>query len=266
MAQLRLGDLDIHYSVEGEGPWVTLAHPLAGDLSLWAPQMPVLTSRFKVLRYDIRGHGGTTSTRAPYTLERLAADGAGLLDRLGITRTHWVGLSMGGMIAQQLALDRPGLLDRVVLADSTARRPADAAAVWQSRIDLARNRGMTAIAESTLTRWFTDPWRARQAVAVSWVRDMIARTSLEGYCGCCAAIAQIDLLDRLVEIECEALIMAGEHDHSTPPSMSRQMSERWRGSVYCTIPQAAHIGNLEQVDFFNDRVMRFLTGGASALA
>lgn len=265
MATLRVGEIDVHYTISGDGPWVTLAHPLAGDLGLWAPQMAALSARFKVLRYDVRGHGATTATPAPYSLEQLAGDAAAMLDLLGIKRTHWVGLSMGGMIAQQLALDRPDLLDRIVVADSTARRPAGAAALWQSRIDQAREHGLAALADPTLERWFTAAWRAAHPLALAWVRDVVARTPLEGYCGCCAAIAQLDLLDRLPAIESEALIMAGEHDHSTPPAMSMQMSEQWRRSVYCAIPDAAHIGNIEQADFFTDRTLRFLTGGLEAL-
>jgi 3-oxoadipate enol-lactonase len=259
---IRVGDIDVHYSIQGEGPWLTLAHPLAGDLSLWAPQMRVLTERFRVLRYDVRGHGASGASAAPYSLELLARDAGSLLDQLGITRTHWIGLSMGGMIAQQLALERPGLLDRIVLADSTARRPADAAAVWDARIQQARQNGVASIAKGTLERWFTAPFREREAVALAWVSDVIARTSVEGYCGCCAAIARIDLLDRLREIRSPALIMAGEHDHSTPPAMSELMSRHWPGSQYYIIPDAAHIANIEQADDFNDRVMRFLTGPA----
>ena len=266
MAMIRIGAVDLHYVIEGhDGPWVTLAHPLAGDLGLWAPQVAELRSRYRLLRYDVRGHGASSAVAAPYTLADLASEAAGLLDALGITRTHWVGLSMGGMIAQQLALQRPRLLDRIILADSTARRPPGAAELWGERIRQAREQGMAALAGPTLQRWFTGPFCAANPAVLAWVGDVIARTSVEGYSGCCAAIAEIDFLDRLKEIKAEALIMAGEHDHSTPPAMSEQMSQHWPGSVWCTIPDAAHLANIEQPEFFNERMLRFLAGGRAAL-
>ena len=254
----RIDDLDVHYQVAGEGPWLTLAHPLAADLRIWALQMPLLLRHFRVLRFDARGHGDTSATSAPYTLGQLADDALGLLDHLGITRTHWIGLSMGGMVAQAIALKRPGILDRIVLADSTSRRPANAAAIWAERIAAARARGMSAIVAPTLERWFTPAYRAVNPDLMEWVAEQISATSVEGYCGCCAAISQIDMLDRLKEIDAPALIMAGDRDHSTPPEMSEQMSRNWRGSAYCTIPDAAHIGNIEQADFFNRQIAAFL--------
>ncbi len=266
MATIRIGAVDLHYVIEGEaGPWVTLAHPLAGDLGLWAPQMAVLRPHYRVLRYDVRGHGASSAVAAPYTLAELAQEAAGLLDSLGITRTHWVGLSMGGMIAQQLALMRPGLLDRIVLADSTARRPAGAADLWGERIRQAREQGMAGLAAQTLKRWFTEPYCQANPGMLAWIGDVIARTSVEGYCGCCAAIAQIDLLDQLKALSSPALIMAGEHDHSTPPAMSEQMSRHWPGSVWCTIPEASHLSNVEQPDFFNQKMLRFLAEGPAGL-
>lgn len=258
MPHVRIADLDVHYEVAGEGPWLTLAHPLAADLRIWALQMPLLLRHFRVLRFDARGHGETSATPAPYTLEQLADDALGLFDHLCITRTHWIGLSMGGMVAQAIALRRPGLLDRIVLADSTSRRPANAAAIWAERIALARAHGMSAIVAPTLERWFTPAYREVNPDVMEWVAEQISATSLEGYCGCCAAISQIDMLDRLKEIDSPALIMAGDRDHSTPPEMSEQMSRNWRGSTYCTIPDAAHIGNVEQADFFNRQVAAFL--------
>ena len=254
----RLADIDVHYEIAGEGPWLTLSHPLAGDLGMWAPQMSALTANFRVLRFDTRGHGSTSATPAPYTLEQLADDAAALLDHLGIARTHWLGLSMGGMIGQVLALRRPGLLDRLVLADSTARRPANAAAMWAERCVQARGGGMASLVAPTLQRWFTMAYATAHPETLSWIGDVVARTAVEGYCGCAAAIARIDVLDRLHEIKSPALIMVGEHDHATPPELSEQMSRHWPGSEYCVIPGAAHAGNIEQADFFNRRVLDFL--------
>ena len=258
MPRVRIADLDVHYQVAGDGPWLTLAHPLAADLRIWAMQMPRLLPHFRVLRFDARGHGETSASPAPYSLDQLADDAIALFNHLGITQTHWIGLSMGGMVAQAIALKHPGLLDRIVLADSTSRRPPNAAATWAERIALARARGMAGIVEPTLERWFTPAYRAVNPDLMAWVAEQISATSVEGYCGCCEAISKIDMLDRLNEIDSPALIMAGERDHSTPPEMSEQMSRNWRGSTYCTIPDAAHIGNVEQADFFNRKVAAFL--------
>ncbi len=253
-----IDDIDVHYQVEGEGPWLTLSHPLAGDLGMWAPQMPELTRHFRVLRYDTRGHGASTATRAPYTLEQLADDAARLLAHLGVERTHWMGLSMGGMIGQVLALRRPGLLDRMVLADSTARRPANAAVMWAERCAQAREGGMAALVVPTLGRWFTPAYAATYPDIIRWIGEVVARTSVDGYCGCATAISRIDVLERLPEIGSAALILVGEHDHGTPPELSEQMSRHWPGSEYHVIRDAAHIGNIEQAEFFNRVVLAFL--------
>ncbi|MFM8546782.1 MAG: alpha/beta fold hydrolase [Betaproteobacteria bacterium] len=259
MPLVRIGDIDINYRIDGDGPWLTLAHPLAAELGIWAPQMPVLTPHFRVLRFDFRGHGTTSSTPAPYSLGQLARDALGLFDHLGIQKSHWVGLSMGGMVAQVLALQRPGVLNRMVIADSTSRRPANAAAMWGERIRLARERGMAAIAQPTLERWFTAPFRNKHPEIMDWVAAQIERTSLEGYCGSCAAIAEIDTLDHLGKIGSPALIMVGEHDHGTPPEMSRQMHEHWPESEFFMIPDASHIGNIEQAEIFNLKIAEYLT-------
>ena len=258
MSVVRIADIDVHYTIDGAGPWLTLAHPLAADSRIWAPQMDLLSAHFRVLRFDARGHGKSSASTAPYTLDQLADDALLLFEHLGLQRSHWIGLSMGGMVAQALALKRPGLLDRIVLADSTSRRPPNAAQMWGERIAQARAGGMAAIVAPTIERWFTEPFRIAEPKTISWVAEQIATTSVEGYCGCCAAIAKIDLLDRLHQIDSPALIMAGEHDHATPASMSEQMSLNWRGPSYCLIPDAAHIGNVEQASFFNARIAEFL--------
>jgi pimeloyl-ACP methyl ester carboxylesterase len=119
--------IDINYEIEGNGPWLTMSHSLACNLNMWDPQMPALTKKFRVLRYDTRGHGQSSAPAGEYTLEQLADDVKGLLDALKIKQTHWAGLSMGGMIGQTFALKYPGLFQSMVLADTTSRRPPDAA-------------------------------------------------------------------------------------------------------------------------------------------
>jgi 3-oxoadipate enol-lactonase len=189
---------------------------------------------------------------------QLADDVHGLFQHLGIARSHWVGISMGGMIGQTYALQHPGGVASMVLADTTSRRPSNADAMWGERIVLAQNQGMGALLESTLARWFTAGFRARQPDVVARVAAGILATPVNGFCGCCAAIAKIDTLERLHEITCPVLVMVGEHDHGTPPETARQIHANLPNSEFVLIKDAAHIANIEQPGFFNDRLMRFM--------
>ncbi len=257
-ASTRIGDIDVYYTIEGEGPWITLAHSLACDVSMWDKQAALLSQNYRVLRYDARGHGKTTAPAGPYTLAQLANDVHGLFQHLGITRSHWVGISMGGMIGQTYALEHPGVFASMVLADTTSRRPPNADAMWGERIVLAQTQGMGALVESTLTRWFTPGFLASHPDVVAPVAAGILATPVNGFCGCCAAIAKIDTLDRLHEITCPVLVMVGEHDHGTPPEMARQIHANLPNSHFVLIKDAAHIANIEQSAFFNRTLVDFL--------
>jgi 3-oxoadipate enol-lactonase len=256
--KVKANGIDIHYDIEGEGPWLTMSHSLACNLSMWDPQMPVLTGKFKVLRFDTRGHGQSGAPEGDYTLEQLADDVKGLLDALGIRHTHWAGLSMGGMIGQAFALKYPGVLQSMVLADTTSRRPPEAAKMWGDRIQTARTKGMDALVESTLARWFTEPYRNARKDVMRRIGDDIRKTPVAGFAGCCHAISKVDYLDRLKEIRIPALVMVGEHDHGTPPEAARVIHQNLAGSEFRMIPSAAHLSNVEQADIFNEAMLGFL--------
>jgi 3-oxoadipate enol-lactonase len=256
--KVKANGIDIHYDIEGEGPWLTMSHSLACNLSMWDPQMPVLTGKFKVLRFDTRGHGQSGAPEGDYTLEQLADDVKGLLDALGIRQTHWAGLSMGGMIGQAFALKYPGVLQSMVLADTTSRRPPEAAKMWGDRIQTARTKGMDALVESTLARWFTEPYRNARKDVMRRIGDDIRKTPVAGFAGCCHAISKVDYLDRLKEIRIPALVMVGEHDHGTPPEAARVIHQNLAGSEFRMIPSAAHLSNVEQADIFNEAMLGFL--------
>ena len=172
--KIKANGIDINYEIEGSGPWLTMSHSLACDLHMWDPQMPVLTKRFKVLRFDTRGHGQSAAPAGDYTLEQMAVDVKGLFDGLGIRQTHWAGLSMGGMIGQAFALRYPGVFQSLVLADTTSRRPPDAAKMWSDRIETAKTKGMDALVESTLARWFTEPYRNSRKDVMQRIAKRIA--------------------------------------------------------------------------------------------
>jgi 3-oxoadipate enol-lactonase len=255
----QVNGIEIHYTIEGEGPWMTLSHSLACDSSMWDPQMDMLKKHFKVLRFDTRGHGGSSAPEGEYTLDQMADDVHGLFQALGITRTHWMGLSMGGMIGQAFALKYPGVFASMVLADTTSRRPPNAAAMWGERIQIAKTKGMAALVEPTLARWFTDPYRPAHPEVMAAIGRVIGNTPAAGYAGCCAAIATIDFTDRLKEIQCPALVIVGEQDHGTPVAMSQVIKDNLAGAEMLVIPSASHISNVEQSAIFNIAVRDFLT-------
>lgn len=254
--KIRANGIDINYEIEGSGPWLTMSHSLACDLHMWDPQMPAL-KRFKVLRFDTRGHGQSGAPAGDYTLEQMADDVKGLLDGLGIKQTHWAGLSMGGMIGQAFALKYPGVFQSMVLADTTSRRPPDAAKMWADRIQTAQTKGMDALVEGTLARWFTEPYRNSRKDVMQRIGDGIRTTPVAGFAGCCHAISKIDYLDRLKEIKVPALVMVGEHDHGTPPEAARIIQQNLPGSELKIIPSAAHLSNIEQADEFNKNLTAF---------
>lgn len=259
MAFAHINGIDLHYTIDGtQGPWLTMSHSLACNLSAWDAQVELLKNDFRVLRFDTRGHGQSSAPAGPYTLEQLADDVAGLFKHLGIEHSHWMGISMGGMIGQTFALAHPGVFQSLILADSTSRRPPQAATMWGDRIRLAQSEGMQALVGSTLSRWFTEGYRASHPDVMARIGKGILETPVNGFCGCCEAISKIDLLDRLHEIKCPSLILVGEHDHGTPPEMSRLMHQNIAGSEFVIIPDAAHIASIEQEAFFNAEILRFL--------
>lgn len=256
--KVKTNGIEINYEIVGNGPWLTLSHSLACDLHMWDDQMPLLTKSFKVLRFDTRGHGQSSAPAGDYTLDELADDVKGLFDALGIRRTHWIGLSMGGMIGETFALKYPGIFASLVLADTTSKRPPNAAQMWGERVAIARARGMAPLVDSTLSRWFTEPYRNARPDVMARIGATIASTPAEGYAGCCIAISKIDLTHRLKEITCPVQIIVGEEDHGTPPEMAREIHANLPGSELVIIPSAAHLSNVEQTEAFNQAISGFL--------
>lgn len=258
--RVEANGINIHYELSGkkQAPVVVLGHSLACSQVMWWPQLELLETHFQVLRYDTRGHGQTEAPPGPYTLEHLVADAIGMLDALKLDRVHWVGLSMGGMIGQGVALGHPGRLSLMVLADTAAIIPAEAQPVWQERIDAAINGGMQAVVESTLERWFTPQYLAHGGPEVDRIRQQILATPVAGYVGCSEAIRRLNYLDRLDAVETKTLIMVGADDPGTPVAASQAMHAKIKNSQMVVIPQAAHLSNIEQVQIFNDNLIAFL--------
>jgi 3-oxoadipate enol-lactonase len=261
--KISANGIDINYSIEGEGPWLTMSHSLACNLHMWDEEAKRLSKRYKVLRYDTRGHGGSSAPSGAYTLDLLADDLHGLLLALGVQSTHFAGLSMGGMIGQTFALKYPGMFNSLALCDTTSRYPAGAAGLWAERIKTVETSGMEPLVATTLERWFTEAFRKARPDVVEGVAAMIRTTPGSGYIGCCHAIPKIDLTARLKEIRCPAVVIVGKDDPGTPVAMAEEIQQALPGSTLVVIPSAAHLSNLEQPDAFNralgdffDRVKR----------
>jgi 3-oxoadipate enol-lactonase len=211
-----------------------------------------------VLRYDTRGHGGTDAPKGPYTMELLAEDAVCLLNALGIGKAHWVGLSMGGMIGQCLALNHPDRLIRLVLCDTSATIPTEAQALWQERIDTVSEKGLQLLMEPTLERWFTPSFLSHKSGVLARVRKEFLSTSKDGYIGCIAAIRKLNYLDRLTAVRIPALILVGEEDLGTPVSAAQAIQARIKGSRLVVLPSARHLSNMEQPGPFNSALLDFL--------
>jgi 3-oxoadipate enol-lactonase len=211
-----------------------------------------------VLRFDTRGHGRSSVPSGPYDFDQLAGDVVGLLDALGVERTHLVGLSLGGMIAQHVALHAPQRLRSLVLADTTSRYPPEALPLWPERIRIVSTQGMEPMVEPTLARWFTAPYRAANPDVMTRIAALIRGTPPAGFIGCCHAIPTIDLTARLRALDLPTLVMVGDQDTGTPPAMAREIHEAIAGSRLEIIPGAAHLSNIEQAAAFNELLIGFL--------
>jgi 3-oxoadipate enol-lactonase len=258
--KISANGIQMNYTLEGpaDAPVVTMSHSLATDLSMWDPQARVLARRYRVLRYDTRGHGGTDAPAGAYTLSQLADDARALLKALGVARTHWVGLSMGGMIGQTLALSSPELFRSLSLCDTSSRIPADMKHIWDERISSVDAKGMEPVVEGTIARWFTPKFIEAHKDVVDSVRAMIRRTPPKGYVGCCHAIKALDLTDRLKAITLPALIIVGAQDMGTPLSASQAINQQIKGSELVVLDPAAHLSNLEQPEKFTSALEQFL--------
>ncbi len=256
--KISANGIDINYTVEGEGPWVTMSHSLACNLHMWDEEARRLSKRYKVLRYDTRGHGTSGAPAGAYTLELLADDLHALLRALGVSSTHFVGLSMGGMIGQTYALKYPGVFKSLALCDTTSSYPAAAAGLWAERIKTVETQGMEPLVAPTLARWFTEPFRKARPEVVEKVAAMIRTTPAPGYVGCSHAIPKINLTARLGEIRCPSLVIVGKDDPGTPVAMAEEIHHALPGSELVIIPSAAHLSNLEQPDAFNQALGKFL--------
>jgi 3-oxoadipate enol-lactonase len=251
--------VELHAVEAGSGDAVVLVHAIGCDHRMWDSLAAALSSQFRVIRVDVRGHGRSPVTKGPYSLEELADDVAALLDKRGVTRAHWVGLSMGGMIGQAFAIDHPSRLHRLVLANTTSSYGAEGPKLWDARIKAVNEAGMAAIVDVVMTRYFSDAFRETHPEVVATFRERVLSTPAAGYVACCAAIRDLDFTRDLAGIRARTMVIAGEKDAGTPVAMSEEIVRHITGAQLAIIPGAAHLSAVDSAPDFNALVRAFLT-------
>jgi 3-oxoadipate enol-lactonase len=247
----------IHYEIEGpeDGPVLLLSNSLGTDLGMWSPQIPSLAARYRVLRYDSRGHGRSEAPEGPYTIDMLGQDAVAVLDAAGVKRALFCGLSKGGMVGQWLGVNAPDRVGRLVLANTAAF--IGAPEVWNQRIETVRAQGMAAIVPGVIDRWFTKPFQERAPDSVARIRDMLLATDPEGYAACCAAVRDMDQRQTIGAIRVPTLVIAGRHDLATSPEQGRLIADTIPGARFLEL-DAAHLSNIEAEAAFTRALLEFL--------
>lgn len=249
----------LHYRFDGpgQGPVVMLSNALAADLTMWEFQVPALAGAgFRILRYDTRGHGQSAVPEDPYAMEMLTADAVGLMDALGLEKVHFCGLSMGGMIGQMLGSQHEERLRTLTLCSTAAYMTPRK--MWDERIETVRKSGMSVVVDATIDRWFTKAGQTGLASSIEQVRRVILNTPVQGFCGCCAAIRDMDQRETIRSVSTPTLVMVGEHDSGTPVSAAEYIHRRITGSTLTIISDAAHFAHMERSDIFNQALLEFI--------
>ncbi len=238
-----LGDVQLHYRIDGDpgGAPVVFANSLGTDLRLWDPILPLLPAGLRIIRYDKRGHGLSSCPPAPYSMGALVRDAEQLLDLLDVRDCAFVGLSIGGMIAQGLAVKRLDLVRAMVLSNTAAK--IGTADMWHARIDAVREGGIAALADPVMERWFSESFRSTPELAL-W-RNMLVRQPPEGYAGCSAAIAGTDFYTPTSGLRLPTLGIAGDRDGATPPDLVRETVKLIPGSQFHLMKGAGHLPCVE---------------------
>lgn len=248
----------VHALVTGRetGPAVVLSNSLGSTHRMWDAQLAELQQRFRVVRYDTRGHGQSPVPAGAYTIDDLADDVIALLDRLGIERAHLVGLSLGGMTSMRLAARNPERVDRLALLCTAAHLPP--AEAWVERAATVRSQGAGAVAAAVVQRWFTAEYLAAHPDVRAESEAMVAATPAQGYAGCCEAIAALDVRGDLASITAPTLAIAGADDPATPPAKLDEIAAGVKDGRLLVVPHAAHLANAEQSDIITPALIEHL--------
>ena len=255
---IKVNGLDVAYRFDGpeNGHVILIANSLMSDLSMWDWNVPALADRYRVLRYDKRGHGGSQTTPAPYSIPQLADDAVALLDALKIDKVHFIGLSMGGMIGQQLGARYPERVYSLSLCDTASEMPPRN--LWEERFEIARKDGIPGLVDGTIKRWFTTPFIERAPQDIEKVRQMILGTGVEGYIGCASAVRDMAQTTMLLKIKAPTLILTGRQDPACTVDQAIVLNRMIDGSKMVILEEAAHLSNIEQPEAFNRTVRAFI--------
>ncbi|HBZ44300.1 MAG TPA: 3-oxoadipate enol-lactonase [Maritimibacter sp.] len=254
----QLADIRTHYADEGpnDAPTVLFANSLGTDFRLWDGVVDRLPDTLRIIRYDKRGHGLTTAPDGPYFMGDLVKDAGRLLDHLAAKDVVVVGLSIGGFIAQGLAAERLDIVRAMVLSNTAAKIGTHQ--MWDERVAQVRAKGVEALADATMERWFSKAFRAENPDTVGAFRNMMTRQPLEGYAGCAAAIGESDLYESTARLKLPTLGIAGSEDGSTPPDMVRETTDLVAGSKFHLIRGSGHLPCVDNPDTYADVLVGFL--------
>jgi 3-oxoadipate enol-lactonase len=257
MPEISADGTAIHVEVEGpqDAPVLMLSNSLGTNLHMWDDQVPAFTRHFRLVRFDRRGHGGSAVPKGPYSIERLGRDALAVIDALGIAKVNWCGLSMGGMEGMWLGASAASRIDKLILSNTASYFPDKT--LWDGRIQLARDKGLVALVDGTIERWFTAEFRRRSPQAVARIREMFLSTDVEGYVGCGGAIRDMDNRSLLAKVSVPTLVIAGRHDMGTTLEAGQFVAEHIPGAELAVL-ETAHIANVEQPRVYTDTVLKFL--------
>jgi len=250
--------IELHHEVAGEGAPLLMGGSLGTTLAMWDPQLGALSERLRVVRFDHRGHGGSPVPPAPYELADLGRDVLALIDRLGLERACYCGISIGGMVGMWLAAHAPERIDRLVLICTAAYLPP--ASAWAERAAAVRAAGSTeVVADAVVSRWVTPGFAGERPEVVADLRAMLTATSPEGYAGCCTAIERMDLRGDLARIAAPTLVIAGRDDPATPPDLARDLQAAIPGARLEIVAPAAHLASVERAGEVSRLILDHLT-------
>jgi 3-oxoadipate enol-lactonase len=258
MFHVEINGCRIHYRFDGSeaAPVVVLSNSLGTNLHMWDSQIPALSEKYRVLRYDSRGHGHSTATPGPYAIEGLGNDVVSLLDALHIDRVFFCGISLGGVIAQWLGVNAPDRLNRLIACDTAAKigNPE----FWNKRIAAVQAGGMEAIAGAQALRWFTEPYVAKYPEVIETMKQGLLRTPANGYIATCEALRDSDLRESIHRITTPTLLITGAHDAVTPPADGRFIAAQIPGARYVEV-NGSHLSNIEDSAAFSAALLQFIS-------
>ena len=261
--KVKANGIAINYQVDGpeRAPWLVFSNSLATSLAMWDEQAAALKDRFRVLRYDQRGHGATEAPAGRYAFDTLLDDVLALMDALGIARATFAGLSMGGATALGLAERHPERFERIIVADSPCQSTPQSSQQWEERIAVAQKQGIEALVEPTVARWFPPETVAKNPPYLDKIRAMMRATPVNGFIGCAAALAAHDYASAVAMVKCPTLFVVGEKDGATPVAMAKlheKLHDKLAGSRFVMLPGAGHISNMDRGGEFNRALRDFL--------